>query len=161
MNQPPSDFEGELCQIGIVVKDLEAGMARYSAMLGVSGWKRLDTDYRARFRQWEGRIANRNAFAALGNIHVELVEPGVGEGIAKEWLQRRGEGIFHLAFGTGDLWQRPGGAEVIFANLDRVQHDGHPEIVMLDTEAELGWYMELMPQSLAVTMNARIRSDEW
>src|SRR5690606_18390458 len=62
-------------QIGVVVTDLDAGIDRYSRLLGLSGWKRMETDYVARYRDWEGRIANRNAFAPWGAIHLEMVEP--------------------------------------------------------------------------------------
>lgn len=70
-------------QVGVVVADLDASMARYSRLLGLSGWKRMDTDYVARYRDWEGRIANHNAFAPWGPIHLEMIEPGIGEGNAK------------------------------------------------------------------------------
>lgn len=155
------DFVGKLSQIGIVCADLDEAMARYGHMLGVGGWKRLDTDYTARFRDWTGRVANHNAFAPWGDIHIELVQPGEGGGIAKDWLQTRGEGIFHFAFGTEDTSQRPGGAEVVFANLDRLLPSGEPEIIMLDTVEQLGWYMEIVPQAMADSLNARVRSADW
>ncbi|WP_260583734.1 DUF1214 domain-containing protein [Sphingopyxis sp. PET50] len=52
------------CQLGVVVSDLDAGMDHYSRLLGLTGWKRMDTDYVARSREGGspspvGAISNR------------------------------------------------------------------------------------------------------
>jgi hypothetical protein len=141
-------FEGTLYQIGVVVKDIEAGMAHYSTLLGLGPWSRVDTDYTARYRGWSGRVANRNAFARWGELYLEMVEPGVGEANAMEWLRTRGEGIFHLGYATDDLEQRPGGVESAFETLDTLTADGRPAIVHLDTVAQLGYFVELSDRAL-------------
>src|SRR4029079_7488170 len=56
-------LQGDFYQVGVVVRDVEAGMARYRALLGLGPFMRLETCYRARYRDWTGEIANRNAFA--------------------------------------------------------------------------------------------------
>jgi hypothetical protein len=141
-------FEGTLYQIGVVVKNLEAGMAHYSTLLGLGPWARVDTDYTARYRDWTGRIANRNAFARWGSLYLEMIEPGVGEANAMEWLRTRGEGIFHLGYATDNLEQRPGGVEAVFETLDTRTADGLPAIVHLDTVAQLGYFVELSDRPL-------------
>src|ERR1044072_880162 len=140
---------GELYQIGVVVRDLDAGMSHYSTLLGLGPYKRIDTDYRARYRDWSGRIANRNAFARWGNLYLEMIEPGAGQGNAMEWLRTRGEGIFHLGYATDDLDQRPGGVQVCFETLDTRTADGRSAIVHLDTVQQLGYYIELTDRTLA------------
>ena len=146
-------------QVGVVVADLEAGMGRYSRLLGLSGWKRMDTDYVARYRKWEGRIANRNAFAPWRPIHLEMIEPGVGEGNAREWLQRRGEGIFHIGVAADDIRARPLDTEIVFEVQTQRQPDGSPAIVHLDTVDSLGFFLELAWRPMAERLDAWVRSE--
>ncbi len=141
-------FEGTLYQIGVVVKNLEAGMAHYSTLLGLGPWTRIDTSYNARYRDWTGRVANRNAFARWGSLYLEMIEPGVGEANAMEWLRTRGEGIFHLGYSTDNLDQRPGGVEAVFETLDTRTADGRVAIVHLDTVEQLGYFVELSDRPL-------------
>lgn len=141
-------FDGTLYQIGVVVRDLEAGMAHYSALLSLGPYQRIDTDYIGRYRQWTGRIANRNAFARWGSLYLEMIEPGIGQSNAKEWLSTRGEGIFHLGYATDDLTQRPGGVEACFETLSTLTDQGTPAIVHLDTVQQLGYFVELADRAL-------------
>src|SRR3954462_8783987 len=78
-------FNGTLYQIAVVTRNLEAGGESYSRRLGLPGWKQKDTHSPAPYRDCTGRIANRNAFAPWGAIHLEMIEPSIGEGNAKEW----------------------------------------------------------------------------
>jgi catechol 2,3-dioxygenase-like lactoylglutathione lyase family enzyme len=146
-------------QIGVVVADLDADIDRYSRLLGLSGWKRMDTDYVARYRDWEGRIANRNAFAPWGPIHLEMIEPGIGEGNAREWLDTRGEGIFHVGVAVDDMADRPVAADVVFEVQSQRTPGGRPAIVHLDTVAELGFFLELAWRPLAERLDAWVRSE--
>lgn len=147
---------GSVYQIGVVTANLEEGMAQYSRILGLGDWKRLDTDYVARYRDWEGRIANRNAFAQWGAIHLEMIEPRVGEGNAMEWLRTRGPGMFHLGVAVDDVRNRPDDIAVAFEVKSRLQPDGSPAIVHLDTVATLGYFIELAWRPMADSLAARV-----
>ena len=152
-------FEGTLYQIAVVVRNLEAGMKHYEQILGLGPWTRVDTDYTARYRDWTGRIANRNAFAQWGeHLHLEMIEPGVGEANAMEWLRTRGEGIFHLGYATDNLDQRPGGVEACFETLETLTEDGRPAIVHLDTVDQLGYFVELAHRPLAERLSRWVAS---
>jgi hypothetical protein len=141
-------FNGTLYQIGVVVRNLEAGMQHYSTLLGLGPYARLDTSYMGRYRNWTGRIANRNAFARWANLYLEMIEPGIGESNAMEWLRTRGEGIFHLGYATDDLDQRPGGVEACFEVLDTRAALGGPAVIQLDTVEQLGYFVELADRAL-------------
>ena len=147
---------GEFQQIGVVVRDIEQGMARYRELLGLGPFWRLDTNYEGRYRDWRGRFANRNAFTRWGDIYLEMIEPVVGQGNAREWLETRGEGIFHLGYAVDDLGQRPGGAVCVFESWGAVMPDGGPAVIHLDTVAQLGYYVELTDRALANRLNAAI-----
>jgi len=142
-------IKGTLYQIGVVVKNLEAGMEHYSTLLGLGPYTRIDTNYIARYREWTGRVANRNAFARWGDVYLEMIEPGIGEANAMEWLRTRGEGIFHLGYATDDLGQRPGGVGVCFETLETLTADGRPAVIHLDTVDQLGYFVELADRPMA------------
>ena len=147
---------GDFYQIGVVVRDLEKSMAHYRALLGLGPFWRLDTQYEGRYRNWTGTFANRNAFTKWGALYLEMIEPGRGLGNAREWLETRGEGIFHLGYATDDLTQRPGGAQVCFESFGATLPDGSAAVLHLDTVAELGYFIELSDRQLVERLNATI-----
>ena len=150
------EFKGDFYQVGVVVRNIEQGMAHYRDLLGLGPFMRIDTNYQARYRGWTGTIANRNAFTRWGKLYLEMVEPGLGEGNAKEWLNTRGEGIFHLGYATDDLNQRPGGVEVCFETLGAQTADGRSAVIHLDTVDQLGYFVELSDRPLVDKLNAAI-----
>lgn len=149
-------IKGELYQLGVVVRDINEAMERYGALFGLGPWWRLDTDYNARYRGWHGRIANRNAFARWNDVWLEMVEPGIGEGNAREWLEQRGEGIFHLGFSVKDVTDIPEKWPVVFESLDARTPEGHTAVVHLDTVADLGYFTELSDYRMVEMLNDTI-----
>lgn len=158
LSQADIQFNGRLYQIGVVVRDLEQGMAHYTSLLGLGPYARIDTDYTGRYRDWTGRISNRNAFARWGQLYLEMIEPGIGQSNAREWLETRGDGIFHLGYATDDLDQRPGGVEVCFESLDTRLPSGGPAIIHLDTVSQLGYFVELAERGMAERLSRWIDS---
>lgn len=150
---------GDFFQIGVVVRNIDEGMERYRTLMGVGPFWRLDTDYHGRYRDWSGRFANRNAFARWGAVYLEMVEPVIGEGNAKEWLSTRGEGIFHLGYAVDDLAQRPGGLPCVFESWGATMPDGGAAVIHLDAVDQLGYYLELTDRTLAEGLNARIDAE--
>ncbi|GAC1577736.1 MAG: hypothetical protein NVS3B5_09980 [Sphingomicrobium sp.] len=148
--------EGDFYQIGVVVRDLDPGMAQYRTLLGLGPFMQMQTRYRGRFRDWEGTIANRNAFTKWGDLYLEMVEPGLGQGNAREWLETRGEGIFHLGYATDNLTQRPGGAPVCFESFGATLANGAPAVIHLDTVAQLGYFVELSDRGLVDRLNSAV-----
>ena len=149
-------FTGDFYQIGVVVRDIDAGMAHYRNLLGLGPFWRLDTDYEGRYRDWSGRFANRNAFTKWGDVYLEMIEPVVGHGNAREWLEMRGEGIFHLGYAVDDLSQRPDGVECVFESWGAKMPNGDPAVIHLDTVEQLGYYVELSDRALVNRLNATI-----
>lgn len=147
---------GDFYQIGVVVRDIDEGMARYRELLGLGPFWRLDTGYVGRYRDWRGRFANKNAFTRWGDVYLEMIQPVVGEGNAKEWLETRGEGIFHLGYAVDDLSQRPGAAECVFESWGATLPNGDAAVIHLDTVAQLGYFIELSDRALVNRLNATI-----
>jgi methylmalonyl-CoA/ethylmalonyl-CoA epimerase len=148
-------LNGRLYHLGSVVRDLDAAVAKYRALLGIPAFHCVDTHYPARHREWSGTIANRNAFGKLGDLVIELVEPGTGEGPAMEYLRARGEGLFHVGYATEDPTQQPGGVAPCFEVRSSLLPDGNYGVVYLDTLEQLGFFIELVHTPRAQRVIAR------
>jgi methylmalonyl-CoA epimerase len=78
--------------IGIAVSDLEEALAFYEEAFGLKAESIVALEERN----------VRVAFLPLGNTKIELLEP-IGEGALSRFLERRGEGLHHIALGVSDI----------------------------------------------------------
>jgi len=83
----------QIDHIGIAVESLEASVKYYEEVLGL---------------HCEGRetVASQRvntAFFHVGEVHIELLEPTDAESPIAKFLEKRGEGIHHIAFRTDDI----------------------------------------------------------
>lgn len=83
---------GALHHVGIAVRRLGPAIERY----GVLGF-RLD------YTDTVPAAGVRVAFLKAGGTHVELVEPLDSRGTVARFLEKRGEGLHHIAFATEDI----------------------------------------------------------
>ncbi|MFW6003455.1 MAG: VOC family protein [Halanaeroarchaeum sp.] len=99
----------EITQIGIVVRDLDAGMERYAAVLGLTDWEvhrfepptLTDTTVYGEAQEYSMALA----LGFLGETMIELIEPLTGESLYTEHLAEHGEGLHHVAcFAFDDPW---------------------------------------------------------
>ena len=79
--------------IGIAVKDLEERIAFYRDVLG------LQLEGREELPERKLRIAVFN----LNGVHIELLEPTSPESNIAAFIEKRGEGLHHIAFGDDDV----------------------------------------------------------
>ena len=86
---------GRIDHIGIVVKDLEASMAQYQTLLGLT-LKEIEKV------KVEGALL-RVAFFPVGDTNIELVHTSAETGLIADFLQDQGEGIHDIAFAVEDL----------------------------------------------------------
>lgn len=82
--------------IGIAVNRLEEAIPYYTETLGCPLLKIEEVD---------GQKV-RVAFIDAGNIKIELLEPMDATSPIFKFLEKRGEGIHHIAFGVEDIEQR-------------------------------------------------------
>jgi len=91
-----------ICQVGIVVKDIEASAQRYAKIFGVDVPEIIITDtVDLAHTQLRGRPSPARAkltFFKMGQLSLELIEPIGGPSTWKEFLDQHGEGVHHLAF---------------------------------------------------------------
>lgn len=79
--------------IGIAVKDLTAAEALYTRLLGVEPYKREAVES-------EGVITS---FFRTGPNKIELLESTRADGPIAKAIEKRGEGIHHIAFEVADI----------------------------------------------------------
>jgi methylmalonyl-CoA/ethylmalonyl-CoA epimerase len=79
--------------VGIAVNDLDAGLASYQGLLGVNPSVR-------KLMEKDGIEA---AMLDLGATHVELIAPSRPDSVIRGFLDRRGEGMHHVAYRVDDI----------------------------------------------------------
>jgi methylmalonyl-CoA/ethylmalonyl-CoA epimerase len=79
--------------LGIAVRSLDESVAYYEKALGL----------RCEHREEVPSQKVRTAFFHVGEVHIELLEPTSPESPIAKFLEKNGEGIHHVAFGTDDI----------------------------------------------------------
>ena len=94
-----------LHHLSLVVRDMDAAV-RYLESLGMGPF----TEYppmkeytRLNVPDAEGFFDTRIRCAQIGPVQLQLVQPGQGRSIYKDFLETRGEGVFHLGFVVPDI----------------------------------------------------------
>ena len=79
--------------LGIAVKSLEEAIPYYENVLGLKCYAVEEvTDQKV-----------KTAFFKIGQTKIELIEPTCPESTIAGFIEKRGEGIHHLAFATDDV----------------------------------------------------------
>ena len=100
--------EGKVCQIGMVVKDLDESVERFYKDFNIAPWyfwnfehpELTDTYYKGKPLKGYGF---KIAIASLGGIQYELIQPLYGIGTHTEFLEKNGEGLHHIKLYYKDL----------------------------------------------------------
>ena len=83
----------QIDHVGIAVADMDAGIARYEQLLGA----------RPSVRKVMEKDGIEAAMIDLGSTHVELVAPTREDSAISKFLERRGEGMHHVAYRVDDI----------------------------------------------------------
>jgi len=86
----------QLEHIGIALKDLDESERHFTSLLGVAPYKREEVES-------EGVLTS---FFKVGNIKIELLAATGPESTIAKFIEKKGEGIHHLAFETENIDQR-------------------------------------------------------
>ena len=107
IKKPTALFNGVI-QIGIVVSDVDKALKGYRQLLHVTEWNINHVDTRngkgANFQNNGEAIQAKAkiAWAMLGNVELELIEPQDQHSLYAEFLREHGPGIHHVMLGTSD-----------------------------------------------------------
>lgn len=91
-----------VCQIGVIVRDIERSAEAYSRILGLpkpdvivtDGQETAHTKHRGQPTDARAKLA----FFQLGQVSLELIEPIGRPSTWGEFLDEHGEGVHHIAF---------------------------------------------------------------
>ncbi len=79
--------------LGIAVRSLDEAIPHYEKTLGLV----------CEHREEVPSQKVRTAFFTVGEVHLELLEPTSPESPVAKFIEKNGEGIHHVAFGTTDI----------------------------------------------------------
>ncbi len=79
--------------IGIAVKDLKSSIEYYEKVLGLKCYSTEEVK--------EQKV--KTAFLKIGQTKIELLESTDAEGPIAKFIEKKGEGIHHIAFAVNDL----------------------------------------------------------
>ncbi|MHB0856873.1 MAG: VOC family protein [Anaerolineae bacterium] len=105
----PSELFRNVAQIGVVVRDLERTTELLSAIFGIGPFRKIvyppagRDDMQRRYFGQEGDFCYVEAFADLGNVELEIIQPISGKSIWSDFLAAHGEGIHHIRFNVDDM----------------------------------------------------------
>ena len=95
----------KLHHISIVVRDAEKTQKYYES-IGIGPWM----DYPPMKEYVKINVPDENGFynlkikcVQIGPVQLQLVEPGEGDSLYKDHLEKKGEGVFHIGFEVNDI----------------------------------------------------------
>ena len=96
-----------ITQVGIIVKDIETAAKKYADFLGQEVPAIMQTgdisESQATYNGEPCPARAKLAFLPVGdNVAIELIEPDEQPSTWREFLDTKGEGIHHIAFGIKD-----------------------------------------------------------
>lgn len=82
-----------ITEVGICVRDLDQAVALFEHLFNAEVGPVIDVPlYDMRFRM-----------ARVGKVDFEVMEPTAPKGVIHDFLERRGEGLHHIAFAVDDM----------------------------------------------------------
>ena len=132
-----------ICQIALVVKDIEATVKLYENMFGLSDL-RIDPlpkakDVPAYYRGRPGDFSGCRICAfKLGNMVLEMVEPDEKPSPWKEFLDAHGQGVQHIGFQVDDKYEALAALEAEGCKPTHVGYFPSMTYVFVDTNEKFG-----------------------
>ena len=139
-----------VCQVGIIVKDIDHAVARYSEVLGlVPSWRETTQGYAVTKATYHGQPSEATAklaFFSAGQVQIELIEPDEKPSTWREFLDRNGDGAHHIAFQVANTQRAVDylaqfGISVVQQGL---YTDGSGLYTYMDSQQQLGTIIELL-----------------
>lgn len=90
-------------QVGIVVEDLDAFLNALEELVGVGDFEVIDyppdgVEVNTTYYGKPSALKMKAAFKNFDSFQLEVVQPGEGESIYKDFLKEKGPGIHHIRF---------------------------------------------------------------
>jgi len=95
----------ELHHVSIVVRDIEESVKYYTS-IGIGPFVEYPPmrEYnKINVPDEDGFYNLRIVVARVGPVDLQLIQPGEGESLYKDHLEKKGEGVYHLGFAVDDI----------------------------------------------------------
>jgi methylmalonyl-CoA/ethylmalonyl-CoA epimerase len=136
----------KLHHLCVAVRDIDRAVAFYESV-GIGPWH----DYPPLSQYTELDVPDADGFrnlqykyAAIGDIQLQLVEPGAGDTPQRRFLDEHGEGVFHVGFEVADA--DAGDAQAAAAGLAPLMRGRRPDgsgFTYFDTAEQAGVVLEI------------------
>lgn len=145
----PAPLKGlNLAQVAIVVRDIESAKAQWSAVLGVPAPENIVTqpgnEVAMRFKGQPSNARCKLAFFNMADVQLELIEPMGGASTWQDVLDRKGEGMHHIAFWVENMAATARQLKSCGIGLVQRGDMGDGQYGYFDAEASLGCVIELL-----------------
>jgi hypothetical protein len=132
-------------QVGIVVKDIDEKIHDYARLFGINFPRIFVPEYHTKMYLGKpGNFRIKIALGTLGQIDIELIQHLEGEGLHKDFLTKRGEGLHHLGFVVTNMNEKVKALETLDIGVLMSGERVGARFAYLDTEASLGTVFELI-----------------
>ena len=84
---------GDVIELSVVVRDLEAAIKRFETLFDLKVYQRSESK----------EFGFKNAILPLGKGHIELMQPTDPTKAVARFLEERGEGVYLVGFEGGDI----------------------------------------------------------
>ncbi|MCE5200481.1 MAG: VOC family protein [Armatimonadota bacterium] len=104
----PHETFNDLVQVGVVVSDVDATIKVLSEVFGLGPFRVFDwpsedrPDLRRFYHGEPADFTARMAFAEIGPIELELIQPMGGPSVWGDYLKEHGPGIHHIRFNVDE-----------------------------------------------------------
>ena len=120
---------GDIVELSVVVRDLDAAAARFTQLFGSSVHRRDGSE----------RFGFKNAILPMGIGHIELLQPTDPDKAVGRFLAKRGEGVYLVGFECADV-----AGSVAKLRAAGVQVDSpRPDLAWVHPRATHGLFVEL------------------
>jgi methylmalonyl-CoA/ethylmalonyl-CoA epimerase len=137
-----------LCQVGMIVKDIDKSSKVIADFFGVpvpsAGWtdpvEKAETKYLGKPTQARAKLA----FIEMGQVTLELIQPDEHPSTWREFLDLHGEGVHHIAFVIKGMKENIAAAEAKGAPLAQTGEYPGGRYAYLNSFDKLGVILELL-----------------
>ena len=120
---------GDIVELSVVVRDLDAAVERYARLFGLTVHHRGESE----------EFGFKNAILPTGIGHIELLQPTDPDKAVGRFLARHGEGVYLVGFECKDI---AGGVAHLTKEGARVDHR-RPDVAWVHPQDAHGVFVEL------------------
>ena len=107
-NSGASKFFNDFVQVGVIVENVDVSTKMLSEVFGIGPWRIFDwptadrKDLKRTYHGVPAEFTARMAFAEIGPIELELIQPLEGSSVWRDFLTEKGPGIHHIRFNVDE-----------------------------------------------------------